>query len=471
MIKTLRKSLAAKVFLCIFVLLLVCCMLIYTSVLIVMPATYKTELSNQFMADLHNLLNDMETMRSQEASERINDFCISNNAEITISDADGNALAAYPQNYYAKLVGTGGSKGGEVTRVNATGSVVFSGSQQEYTVLASANLKPVNETAGILLRLLPLVVLMIIAISFFGAFLFSRYLSRPIIKISRISKRMASLDMTWRCDASRIDEIGQLSENLNDMAVNLDNTMKDLQTANIALKHDIERERAQERQRRDFFAAVSHELKTPITILKGQLEGMIGNVGMYQDREKFLRHALNKTESMGNLVKEILAISKIEAQVSALKLSKANISEMLAACCQEYEALISEKGMRLRLNIEEGLYSNIDVRLFKKAISNIIGNAIGHSPNGSIVQVNFNENGLQGVLTVENSGVYIDENDTVRLFEPFYRADKSRSRNTGGSGLGLYIVKTILDMHHADYKIENSGSGVIFTAAFDLASP
>ena len=162
---------------------------------------------------------------------------------------------------------------------------------------------------------------------------------------------MASLDMTWRCDETRIDEIGQLSESLNNMAVNLDMAMKDLQAANIALKGDIERERAQERQRRDFFAAVSHELKTPITILKGQLEGMIGNVGMYKDREKFLRHALIKTESMEGLVKEILAISKIEAQASALKLSKVNLSEMLAACCHEYEALLSEKEMQLRLNI------------------------------------------------------------------------------------------------------------------------
>ena len=469
LIKRIKKSLSAKIFLSLAALLLVCCMLIYASVMVVIPTTYKTELSDQFIADFNNLLSELTVVTIEDAAQYIDTFCIANNASIIIRDTNGNEAGVYPQNYHAKLVERDDLPGDNetgLTKVNVNGSAVFKGSRQEYIALASVTLSPVNETANILLRLLPVIAIMILGISFAGAFLFSRRLSRPIISVSKIAKKMAALDMTWRCDERRVDEIGELASSLNEMAVNLDTALKSLQAANTALTDDIERERIQERRRRDFFAAVSHELKTPITILKGELEGMIENIGIYKDREKFLKHAFGTTESIESLVKEILMISKMEAQNFALRLSMRDISELLADCCKEYEALACEKEMCLHCEIEDNIYSNVDMKLFRKAISNIINNAISHSPIGADVFVSLKRIDTGGILSVDNTGVRIDENDFGNLFEPFYRVDQSRNRQTGGSGLGLYIVKTVFDLHNMECKIENTAKGVRFTAMF-----
>jgi two-component system sensor histidine kinase VanS len=439
--------------------------------MVVIPATYKTKLSDQFIVDFKNLLSELAVVTIEDAAEDIDTFCISNNASITIRDMDGNEAGVYPHKYHAKLVGENNflsENETEFTKVNVNGSAVFKDSQQEYIVLASATLSPVNETADMLFRLLPMIAIIIFGISFTGAFLFSRQLSRPIVSISKIAKKMAALDMTWHCDERRVDEIGELSACLNEMAVNLDAALKNLQASNAALTADIERERRQEQRRRDFFAAVSHELKTPITILKGELEGMIENIGMYKDREKFLRHAFGTTESIESLVGEILSISKMEAQNFSLRLSKRDIGALLSDCCKEYEALASEKEICLHCEIESNTYFNVDMKLFRKAISNIINNAISHSPHGADIFVSLWCNDTCGVLAVENTGIKIDENDFDSLYEPFYRVDKSRNRQTGGSGLGLYIVKAVFDLHNMDCKIENTAKGVKFTAMLKL---
>src|SRR5699024_2320779 len=134
--------------------------------------------------------------------------------------------------------------------------------------------------------------------------------SKPLVNISNVAKRMTTLDMTWKCEVNRKDEIGVLATSLNEMAEQLNSALASLRSANWQLKKDIEREREQEKQRVEFFTAVSHELKTPIAIIKGQLEGMIYQVGEYKDRDTYLRRCMKTTNDMEALVKEILSAAR-----------------------------------------------------------------------------------------------------------------------------------------------------------------
>lgn len=271
---------------------------------------------------------------------------------------------------------------------------------------------------------------------------------------------MTTLDMTWKCEVNRKDEIGVLAASLNEMARRLSSTMERLQDANEQLQQDIEREREQEKQRIDFFTAVSHELKTPIAILKGELEGMLYQVGEYKDRDAYLRHCLKITDDMGKIVKEILMAARMGGSDFQLSCSDLNLSPMAERACRKIMGRIEDKGMNLTMDIQPEVHYRGDGRLLEMAMDNVLSNAVIYSPSGARVAVSLKNR----LFSVENSGVHLPEEDLKQIFEPFYRPDKSRNRNSGGSGLGLYITKMILEHHGIDCCMENTEAGVRFTA-------
>ncbi len=268
--------------------------------------------------------------------------------------------------------------------------------------------------------------------------------------------------MTWRCDTKRSDEVGILANNLNTMAVRLDDAMGKLTAANEKLQADIEQERQQEKLRVDFFRAVSHELKTPITVLKGELEGMIYQVGEYKDRDAHLRQSLRTVNEMELLVKEILSASRMAGNDFSLTLSDVDLSQLVRECCRKWQGAAEDKAQTFLSEIEAGCTCRGDMALLQKAVSNIIGNAVTHSPATAEITVTLEENTLQ----VRNSGISVDTGELEKIFEPFYRVDHSHSRSTGGSGLGLYIVKTILERHGFSYRIDSTADAVCFTITF-----
>ena len=236
--------------------------------------------------------------------------------------------------------------------------------------------------------------------------------------------------------------------------------MDSLKAANWKLQKDIERQREQEKQRVEFFTAVSHELKTPIAIIKGQLEGMIYQVGEYKDRDTYLRRCMKTTNEMEALVKEILSAARMGGSDFHLERTDLDISQMLRKVCQQFRGRMEDKQIVLRMDIQPEYHCQGDRRLMEKVFTNVIGNAVAYSPVGTVITVTQKDE----VVSVENTGVHIAEEDLERIFTPFYRVDKSRNRNSGGSGLGLYITKTILDHHGITHSMVNTENGVKFTA-------
>ena len=450
--KKIKSSLWLKIFLLLTTLLFAVSILLYGTIMAVMPASYKYALTSNYTEQVSRLIADLEHHDLDDATQKIYEFCINNNAGALLN---GNQTSlSFGEGILDEQQ--------REQNVFQTASASLALENGTYTLQITMSARAVNQLTETFWRLLPIVGIAVLTISLIASYFVTRLLTKPILEISDISKRLTTLDMTWRCDTSRTDEVGTLALNLNTMAARLDSTLKELSAANEKLQADIEQERRQEKLRVDFFRAVSHELKTPITVLKGELEGMIYQVGEYKDRDAHLRQSLRTVNDMELLVKEILSASRMAGSDFSLTLSDVDLSQLVRECCRKWQGAAEDREQRFQAEIEDGRTCQGDMALLQKAVSNIIGNAVAHSPSQAEISVTLAGN----ILQVRNSGVSIDSADLEKIFEPFYRVDRSHNRNTGGSGLGLYIVKTILERHGFSFRMNSTDDEVCFTVIF-----
>lgn len=454
MLKRIKSSIFAKTFLSIAAILMLTSLLIYGIVMIATPGQYKAETDERFTENTPRLVQQLKNSSRKDAERIIMNFCIENQAAVILQGGGENLE-------FGKETEQSSADGFSASQALAL-SIQFTDSATPYTMQIVQSAKVINQMTVIFWQLLPWVVLIIFVISVIGSLFCSRILAKPVQEISRISKRMSELDMTWHCDINRTDELGVLANSLNTMAKKLNAAMTELENANYQLQADIEKEKAQEKQRRAFFAAVSHELKTPITILKGQVESMIYGIGDYKNKEKHLPLALETVERMENLVKEILTVSRLTADGFQISKRPIDLSLLVRECLDTYEPLAAKKTITLHSAALEPVTFSVDRKLFEKVISNVLSNAILYSPEGETVRVTLTKE----ALTIENTGAQIPEDKMPDLFAPLTRVEESRNKQSGGSGLGLYIVKTILDLHGLSYYLQNTERGVCFTILF-----
>lgn len=453
--KKISESIRAKTFLSMLALLAGCCIIIYAVVVIFLPKNYHSELKSQVTADFYRLAETLEKDGWEASSGSLMEFSMRNNASVQIIDGSGESV--FTVNF---ANGDEGNVPSSSPALSCSASFLQDG--QIFQLFAGVSLTAVTQSYEILVKLIPFIASIILFISVIGALVCSRYYSRPLVHICSVARRMTRLDMTWKCDVRRKDEIGVLAASLNEMSGRLSDALNSLQEANEKLQQDIENEREQEKRRIDFFTSVSHELKTPVAVIKGELEGMICQVGEYKNRDIYLRHCLKTVNDMEKIVKEILMAARMGGSDFRLSRSRINISRMLQKSCRAAKGRMEDKHIKLRLAVEPDFYYEGDEGLLEKVFSNVLGNAAAYSPEGSLITVSLQD----GVFAVENTGVHIGEEDLKQIFTPFYRVDKSRSRNSGGSGLGLYITKTILARHEIPCSMENTQEGVCFTADF-----
>ena len=454
MVKKIKSSLSAKSFLFIALLLVLCGLLIYSSVVLFLPNSYTIVASDRINQELRDLAATLSETNFTQADDVLATFCRDNRASVLLTGWGERLLIGYVDE---------GLDSSDV--FTTTLNVTFADRPVSYTLTVSAPISAGHELTMAFGELLPVLLVIVLVISALGAFICSRILVRPVLEISRISQRMAELDMSWSCDVKSSDELGVLAESLNTMARRLDAAMSSLEDANRQLRADMEQMAAMSKQRRDFFAAASHELKTPITIIKGQIEGMLMGIGRYKDVQGILPETMHEVERMEQLVAEILEITRLEMDGLAGHTGPVDFSSLTRKVVQELMPLAEERAMELEAEIPDGVTVTGAEPLLERAVHNIITNALRHSPAGERAVVVLRP----GRLTVRNSGVNIPEDELKVLFTPFARVEKSRNKASGGSGLGLYLVKTIIDLHSFTCSIGNDGDGVIFTVEWPQA--
>ena len=361
-----------------------------------------------------------------------------------------------------------GNKIDDYKSTDTTGEyeISFADSTETYILLLAKNTNKESQVVLALQKTLPILSVTILLVSVIAAFFYTWYMTKPIKKISKLSKQMADMNFSGLCPTNRTDEIGVLSYSLNDLSKKLAAALSDLQEANQKLQADIDMERRLEKQRVEFFAAASHELKTPITIIKGQLQGMLYQVGRYKDRETYLAQSLEITDTLGKMVQELLTISRLDTPGYTCKKSNLNLSNLINDRLTAFEDLFMQKDLTVEQSISPEVYILGDMQLLQKALDNLLGNAAAYSEAGNQIIVKLWEENEKVNLTIENTGAHIPDEAISKLFEPFYRIDQSRNRQTGGTGLGLYIVKTILNLHEAKIEVTNTLQGVIVSTQF-----
>lgn len=344
--------------------------------------------------------------------------------------------------------------------------LTFANSTDTYTLAVMSNTAAEHHAKQALLRVLPYMILFVLAISTLGAILYSRHITKPIVRLSGISLKMAQLDFTYKCQEGRSDEIGVLGQSLDALSDRLSTALKEVHAANAVLQQDIDRERGLEQQRSAFFSAASHELKTPITILKGQLSGMLAGVDIYRDRDKYLLRSLAVANRMEETVRGILEIARMENTDFALKKERIDLTALVKVQYEQLAELAEQKKQSFDNQAETGLTSTGDADLLARAVANLFSNASLYSPEGSAISVSLTKRGGCPVLLVHNGNASIPDEDLKLILKPFHRVDSSRNRSSGGSGLGLYLANLIFSHHGATLLIENRNGGVTATVVF-----
>lgn len=467
MIKKIKSKLAVKVFIISVLLIAFCCGITYFFILRFAPYIYSYAPSDvEWLAD--ELAQELSIVDKGETA-------------VYFSIANDTLTGSYNNEYLFHLFNSAGEEVSLTDTTIATGkqiddynpeetsehyTVSFIGEKHSYTLFLAKNTDKESQVVEALHKALPALTIVIIMVSVLVAVFYAWYITAPIKKISKMSRRMASMDFSSLCPVDRTDEIGVLADSLNTLSSNLSVALMELKEANQKLQADIDKERELERQRVEFFSATSHELKTPITIIKGQLQGMLYQVGRYKDRETYLAQSLEVTNTLEKMVQELLTISRLDTPGYVCKKSDIDFSRLINERLIAYEDLFMQKELNVEKTVTPEFHITGDIQLLQKVLDNLLGNAATYSGIGNCIFVKlWNELG-KIKLTIENTGVHIPDEDIPKLFEAFYRVEQSRNRQTGGTGLGLYIVKTILELHGAEIEIANSAQGVIVSVQF-----
>ncbi|MBR0086388.1 MAG: HAMP domain-containing protein [Lachnospiraceae bacterium] len=295
------------------------------------------------------------------------------------------------------------------------------------------------------------------------AFLVTNRMTKPILQLSDISKRMSHLDFSARFEGNQLDEIGVLGNNMNEMSSQLERTIRQLRMSNEQLQKEIEEKNHVDDMRKDFISNVSHELKTPIALIQGYAEGLRDFGKEDPDQmEYYCEVIMDEAEKMNRLVKKLSTLNQLEFGEDGLEETTFDIMEMIRETVSNSRKLIEDHQADVEIEGPENCLVTGDTFKIEEVINNYYSNAFNHLKEPNKIRFSFDDLGPNIRISVHNTGDPIPEEDLEKVWIKFYKVDKARTRAYGGSGIGLSIVKAIMDAHHHEYGVYNTEDGVTF---------
>ncbi len=343
-----------------------------------------------------------------------------------------------------------------------------------YSIILRTPIQGIKDNVNISTTLIKYVGGAILAVGIIAAFVVSTYITRPIKQLSNIAEKMSEMDFNARYEGSDKGEIGLLGKSMNNMSEKLEQNIAELKKANLELKKDIDKKEKLEIMRTDFLSNVSHELKTPIALIQGYAEGL--KEGITDDPESMEFYCdviMDEANKMNTMVKRLLTLNQIEFGNDEPEMERFDINELIASVADANAIRAGQKNMSIVFdNRNEHNFVWADEYKTEEVLTNYISNALNHCDGKRAIEVRTekSENGGTITVTVYNSGKNIDDEDLERIWEKFYKTDKARTREYGGNGIGLSIVKAIMDSMGQEYGVRNVSDGVEFWFNLDCKS-
>ena len=469
-----KLKLFPKTFLYTFSLMMVIVAVSHLLIYILLPTVYNHRQKKELEADIERLCENIENMGDADRLSLVTEFAGKWNADIlvqyegyayemnllNVNENDPSEIHGNMENVNIIAEQTDGKIKISLSK-NPKGNTDFFYAERIFPdqngyVKTTVSREQIEDAVSTVIIILPVTAFVCTLVSVLFALLYSHMITKPIKQISSVTKQMQELSSGAYCEIHTHDEIETLADNINSMYDSLLKTIHDLEL-------EIHKVEEMEVQKTNLLRSASHELKTPVTAVNAMLENMILNVGKYKDHSVYLPKCKILMEQLSVMIKEILDASKAE-KTDIDDDKEINLSELVEQVAEPYQMIAKSKGICVKMDISQQFFVSYPVSMIRKVISNLLSNAVSYTLKGGTIRIYLEEQ----KLIFENECVPIPREYLTHIFEPFYRPDGSRDRNTGGNGLGLYIVDTILKTLQIPYRftaMENN-KGMRFTIEF-----
>lgn len=337
------------------------------------------------------------------------------------------------------------------------------------TCILMSPLESIRDSVDVFNKFIAVVGMFVIGVSILLAWYFSKRLTDPILELARLSQDMADLDFDAKYTSGGSNEIGVLGQNFNIMSETLESTISDLKKANYELQKDIEQKEKLEQMRTEFLGNVSHELKTPIALIQGYAEGLKEGISDdAESREFYCDVIVDEAAKMNQMVKNLLTLNQLEFGEDDVQFERFDIVDLIRGVVQSSEILIEQKEAHVIFREEEAVYVWGDEFKVEQVVRNYFNNALNHVDGEKVIEIKIRKTDNIARISVFNTGAPIPEEDVEQIWDKFYKVDKARTREYGGNGIGLSIVKAIMESFQKDYGLHNYDNGVEFWFELDM---
>ncbi len=380
-----------------------------------LPSLYLDHRETNVKKMVNTLVNNINNKTVSEIEDKLETMTRNNIMYVKLSD--NNNKTVYERNKFLIDMNRHKDINLKQEKINLDYKLKIKNSALPFSLHITSIFYPVKDTAEAITSMMPFIFVIVLFLSLLGSYVYSELITRPLLNI-------------------------------------------------------INKEQLEMAKKKEFIGAISHELKTPITIISGQLEGMIHNIGKYKDRDAYLKKCYETTQDLRFLVAKMIDISKKDLFEINVEKRRVNLNIIISETIERQKFLFEQKNIRLLLNLQDNtnIYANSED--MNTVFNNLINNAVKYSPEGGQISItttpikkNFSVPYVR--VTIENSGVVLTKEQLSKIFDPLYRVETSRNKNTGGSGLGLYFVSQILKNHNFYYKMFSRENSTVFVVEFD----
>ncbi|MDE6688010.1 MAG: cell wall metabolism sensor histidine kinase WalK [Lachnospiraceae bacterium] len=450
------------------------------------------------LMEIYTVINDWsnrELVATEEFDEEIQKICSTYSISFIITDAASNTIKTSindAEDFNRQLRDIIFERGDDTQEVILEGvnytisNLLDQNGEAEYLVMwgnldngnffmLRASMEGIHNSANMANAFFLNVLMIVVVLAVAMIWIVSEKVGEPILELADLSKRMAQLDFDARYEGNDKNEIAILGESFNLMSEKLEETISSLKSANLKLQRDVESQIRIDNMRKEFVANVSHELKTPIAIIQGYAEGLMEGITEDPESQKYYCEVImDETAKMNRMVKNLITLSQLESDADAISMERFDLTDLIRNCIQSSEILAVQTGIRVVFEPEQEVSVWADEYQIEEVFRNFLSNASHHAAGSEkrkekLIEVAVTKTDGKVRVSVFNTGKQIPEESLDHIWDKFYKVDKARTREYGGTGIGLSIVKAVMERIGQAYGVINHEDGVEFYFELETA--